>query len=102
MKLTQQEIEYLSAWSREEWEPDCYQRPAHRLQLSHAVPGAYFIDLIKAWTEAEGKKDQEILAAADNPTPAWPWQSDEEFQVRLHEAQTRSRQDEAPAATVPS
>ena len=64
MKLTREEIEYLSAWSREEWEPDCYRRPAHRLQLSHALPGAYLIDLIKAWTEAEGKKDQEILDAA--------------------------------------
>ncbi len=102
MKLTQEEIAYLSAWSREEWEPDCYRRPAHRLQLAHAVPGAYLIDLIKAWTEAEGKKDQAILDAADNPTPSWPWRSDGEFQVRLHEAQTPTRQDEAPTATVKS
>ena len=32
MKLTQEEIDYLAAWSREEWEPDCYRRPAHRVK----------------------------------------------------------------------
>ncbi len=48
MKLTRTELDYLSAWAREEWEPDCYQRPAHRLQLSHGVRGAQLIDLIKA------------------------------------------------------
>ena len=102
MKLTQAEIEFLSAWSREEWEPDCYRRPAHRLQLSHAVPGAYLIDLIKAWTEAEGKKDQAIVDAANNPSPAWPWHSDEEFRGRLHEAQTRHGQNDAPIVTAQS
>lgn len=80
------ELEYLSAWAREEWEPDCYQRPAHRLQLSHAVRGGHLIDLIKAWTEAEGKRDREILEVSANPNPAWPWSSDEEFSTRLSEA----------------
>ena len=102
MKLTSEEIAYLSAWSREEWEADCYQRPAHRLQLSHRVPGAYLIDLIKAWTEAEGKKDQDILGAANNCSPCWPWKSNEEFRARLHEAQPRNKQDEAPASGVKS
>src|SRR5437773_5262336 len=97
MKLTQEEIGYLAAWSREEWEPDCYRRPAHRLQLSHGVVGADLIDLIKAWTEAEQKKDHEILHAADNPDPSWPWRSAEQFRARLHEAQTSARQDQAPA-----
>lgn len=101
MKLTQEEIAYSSAWSREEWEPDCYQRPAHQLQLSHRIPGASLIDLIKAWTETEGKKDQDMLVAANNPTPCWPWKSDTEFWARLREAQLPSRQDGAPAATVP-
>jgi hypothetical protein len=92
MKLTQDEIAYLSAWSREEWEPDCYQRPAHQLQLSHRVPGAYMIDLIKAWTTAEGKKDQDILGAANIPVPGWPWKSEDEFWARLREAQGGSRE----------
>src|SRR5438128_10729554 len=87
MKLTRTELEYLSAWAREEWEADCYRRPAHRLQLGHHVRGGQLIDLIKAWTEAEGKRDQEILEAASNPNTAWPWKSDEEFSARLCEAQ---------------
>ena len=27
MKLTHDELEFLSAWAREEWEPACYQLP---------------------------------------------------------------------------
>jgi hypothetical protein len=87
MKLTRSELEYLSAWAREEWEDDCYRRPAHRLQLCHRVPGGQMIDLIKAWIEAEGKPDLAILEAADNPNPAWPWKSEGEFAARLFEAQ---------------
>lgn len=56
MKLTEAEIEFLSAWAREEWESECYGRPAHRLQLAHGVSGAHTIGLIKAWTKAEAKK----------------------------------------------
>jgi hypothetical protein len=87
MKLNRAELEYLSAWAREEWEADCYRRPAHRLQLSHGVVGAQLIDLIKAWTEVEGKPDQAILEAAKNPQPAWPWSSKDEFLTRLSQAQ---------------
>ena len=87
MKLTRTELEYLSAWAREEWEPDCYRRPAHRLQLGHGVRGGQLIDLIKARTELEDKRDQAILEAANNLNPAWPWKSDEEFSARLSEAQ---------------
>jgi hypothetical protein len=86
MNLTRAEIEYLAAWAREEWEPDCYRRPAHRLQLAHGVKGAHLIDLIKAWTEAEGKKDQDVLDAASNATPPWPWSSEEQMKARLAEA----------------
>jgi hypothetical protein len=82
MRLKQAEIEYLSAWAREEWEPDCYRRPAHRQQLAHGVRGTDLVDLIKAWTEAEGKKDQDILAAATNSEPTWPWPSEAEFHSR--------------------
>ena len=85
MKLTRDELEFLSAWAREEWEPACYQLPAHRLQLAHGVSGAQLIVLIKAWTEEEGKKDQDILGAAVNPQPRWPW-STEAFGDRFAEA----------------
>ena len=87
MRATPAEIEYLSAWAREEWEPDCYHRSAHRLQLAHGVRGGDLIDFIKAWTRAEGKPDQAILEAASNPNPRWPWQSNEEFAARRLEAQ---------------
>lgn len=89
MKLTQNELEFLSAWAREEWTPACYELPAHRLQLAHGVAGAEFIVLIKAWVEGEGKKDQAILSAAVNPRPQWPWSTAKEFAVRLAEASER-------------
>ena len=86
MKLTQDELEFLSAWAREEWEPACYRLPAHRLQLTHGVSGAQLILLIKAWTDGEGKKDQDILSAGANPHPHWPWSTAEEFRARFAEA----------------
>jgi hypothetical protein len=86
MKLTIGELEFLSAWAREEWEPACYQLPAHRLQLAHGVPGATLLVFIKAWTDTEGKKDQEILHAASNRMPNWPWSTAEEFRIRFEEA----------------
>lgn len=98
MKLTMSEIEFLSAWAREEWEPACYQLPAHRLQLAHQVPGASLIVLIKAWTEAERKKDQEILHVAANPEPIWPWPTPEEFRARLGEAGRQRANREIPVA----
>ena len=90
MKLTHGELEFLSAWAREEWEPECYQRPAHRLQLAHHVTGAHLIDFIKAWTQSDNKKDQEILQAAMNSQPSWPWSTAEEFRKRLQEAQKQA------------
>jgi hypothetical protein len=72
MKLTRDELEFLSAWAREEWEPACYGLRAHRLQLGHGVVGADLIMFIKAWTESERKKDQDILGAAENSHPRWP------------------------------
>ncbi|MCI0379902.1 MAG: hypothetical protein L0215_20155 [Gemmataceae bacterium] len=95
MKLTTAELEFLSAWAKEEWDPECYQRPAHRLQLAHGVTGAFFIDFIKVWTEAEGKKDQDILHAGRNPEPSWPWSTMEEFRTRLEEV----KRHEATATT---
>ena len=93
MNLTKNELEFLSAWAREEWEPACYQLPAHRLQLVHGISGESFIVLIKAWTKAEGKKDQEILQVSANSEPAWPWLTNNEFRVRVEEAR-RQRVDQ--------
>ena len=86
MTLTHDELEFLSAWAREEWEPACYGLPAHRLQLDHGVSGAQLIMIIKAWTEGEGRKDQDILGAAANPQPRWPWPTAQDFGGRLAEA----------------
>ncbi|HZZ77005.1 MAG TPA: hypothetical protein VFE62_00720 [Gemmataceae bacterium] len=86
MKLTSNEIDFLAAWAREEWEPACYRLHAHQLQLAHGVSGASFITLIKAWTKAEKKKDRDILDASGNSTPSWPWGSNEAFRARLEEA----------------
>ena len=86
MKLTHDELEFLSAWAREEWEPACYELPAHRLQLAHGVAGAQLILFIKAWTESEDKKDQDILVAAVNEQPRWPWSTTGDFAGRLAEA----------------
>ena len=93
MKLTTDEIEFLSAWAREEWEPECYKSPAHRLQLAHNVSGGHLIELIKAWTQSAGKKDQDILSASANAMPSWPWSTDEEFQGRWQEARKATRRD---------
>jgi len=86
MTLTQKELEYLAAWAREEWEPACYQLPAHRLQLAHGVSGASLIRLIKWWTESAQKKDQDILEFTSATTPVWPWSNSDELRMRLDEA----------------
>jgi len=86
MNLTHDELEYLSAWAREEWSPACYELPCHRLQLCHGVSGAQLILLIKAWVKAERAKDQDILKAALNSHPAWPWSTPDDFTARFAEA----------------
>ncbi len=86
MILTHDELEFLSAWAREEWEPACYELPAHRLQLAHGITGAQLILLIKPWTEGEGKKDQEIFSAAFSAQPRWPWPTMGDFAGRLAQA----------------
>src|SRR5580692_3701378 len=86
MNLTQGELEYLSAWAREEWEPACYHLPAHRLQITHGVRGAWLSLFIKAWTEESGKKDHEILDISAPSEPGWPWSTSDEFQRRLEQA----------------
>jgi len=67
--------------------------------MVHGASGAELIEIIKAWTESEGKRDQEILSAAMNPQPRWPWPTAEEFRARLAEASQR-RSDRAPFEIV--
>ncbi|MBI1913182.1 MAG: hypothetical protein HYS12_00230 [Planctomycetes bacterium] len=86
MKLTYDELEFLSAWAREEGELACYQLPSHRLQLAHGVSAAQLLVFIKAWTEVEGRKDLDILGVAANPQPRWPWATTEDFGARFAEA----------------
>jgi hypothetical protein len=86
MNLTHDELEFLSAWAREEWEPACYQLPSHRLQLAHGVSAAQLLEFIKAWTETEGKNDLDILSASMNAQPRWPWSTAEDFDTRFTEA----------------
>jgi hypothetical protein len=94
MIVTQEELEFLSAWAREEWEPACYQLPAHRAQIAHGVVGAELIVFIKAWVEAEGKKDQDILSAAADQQPDWAWATTEDFRKRFAEvSRWRSRRE---------
>ena len=48
MKLTHDELEFLSAWAREEKAHDPYVLPAHQLQALHQVKGVTLIRAIKA------------------------------------------------------
>src|ERR1700731_360253 len=83
MKLHPAELEFLSAWAREEKAPDPYALPAHQLQAAHQVRGVTLIRAIKAWARAEGRRDEDIFALSTNPNPSWPWSSEEEMTVRL-------------------
>jgi len=49
MKLNRNELEFLSAWAREEKALDPYALPAHQLQAVHKVRGVTLIRAIKAW-----------------------------------------------------
>jgi hypothetical protein len=83
MRLNPKELEFLSAWAREEKALDPYALPAHQLQAAHQVRGVTFIRAIKAWARAEGRRDEEIFNLCDNPNPSWPWSSEEEMAERL-------------------
>ncbi|MBY0524577.1 MAG: hypothetical protein K2R98_14330 [Gemmataceae bacterium] len=86
MKLTHDELEFLSAWAREEWEPACYQLPFHRLQLCDGVSAAELVVFIKAWTKGVGTKNQDILDTAANSVPRWPWSTSKDYDARFIEA----------------
>jgi len=83
MRFTTSELEYLSAWAREEKACDPYSLPAHRLQAVHQVKGVVLIRAIKSWARTEGRRDEEIFDLCDNPHPSWPWPSSEEAMDRL-------------------
>jgi hypothetical protein len=86
MKLQQKELDYLSAWAREEKAADPYALPAHQLQASHQVSGVTLIRLIKAWARCEGRRDEDIFGVGAAIDPVWPW-SEGEFRGRVSEIQ---------------
>jgi hypothetical protein len=87
MSLKIKELEYLSAWAREEKAADPYGLPAHQLQAAHKVKGVVLIRAIKAWARIEGKRDEDIFILSSNPNPPWPWASAAELHGRLEEIQ---------------
>src|SRR6266542_2528045 len=99
MTLSTKELEYLSAWAREEKARDPYALPAHRLQADHHVRGVTLIRAIKSWARTEGRRDEDLFDLYENPNPSWPWASEEEMTRRLAElgeeanALTRKRAD---------
>jgi len=85
MKLQPQELEFLSAWAREERASNPYVLPAHQLQAAHGVKGVSLIRLIKAWARTEGRRDEDIFDLPYNPDPDWPWPDKEKLAARLTE-----------------
>jgi hypothetical protein len=85
MKFHPEELEFLSAWAREEKAANPYILPAHQLQAAHQVKGVTLIRAIKAWARATGKRDEEIFTLSANSNPPWPWSSADECRDRLQE-----------------
>jgi hypothetical protein len=85
MKLEPQELEFLSAWAREERASNPYVLPAHQLQAAHGVKGVSLIRLIKAWARSEARADEDIFDLHENPSPPWPWRDEQQFAARLAE-----------------
>ena len=83
MKLQPNELEFLSAWAREEKTDNPYVLPAHRLQAVHGLRGVTLIRAIKAWARAEGRRDEDIFSICETANPTWPWSSDTEMAERL-------------------
>jgi hypothetical protein len=83
MTLNPKELEFLSAWAREEKARNPYVLPAHQLQASHQVRGVVLIRAIKAWARAVGREDEDIVNLYDNNQPSWPWNSLDEMSQRL-------------------
>src|SRR5438105_4770656 len=75
VQFTPRELEFLSAWAREEKAVDPYLLPAHQLQAANHVRGVSLIRAIKAWARAAGRRDEDIFDLCSNPSPCWPWSS---------------------------
>src|SRR5580765_7130785 len=85
MKLTIQELDFLSAWAREEKTANPYVLPAHQLQVGHKMPSVVLIRAIKAWAKSEGRSDEDIFGVRVNSTPGWPWASEGELIERIQQ-----------------
>ena len=70
MKLTHAELEFLSAWAREEWEPACYDLPAHRLQLAHGVVGTNLSCSSKLGLKSKARRIKRFLPQPSMRNPA--------------------------------
>ena len=91
MKLQLQELEFLSAWAREEQAANPYVLPAHQLQAAHGVKGVSLIRLIKAWARSEGRRDEDVFDLYHNPYPSWPWPDRDQLAARLEEMKETKR-----------
>ena len=83
MHFRNEELEFLSAWAREEKATDPYVLPAHRLQAAHGVRGIELIRAIKAWARSAGRRDEDIFTLHANPNPGWPWSTAQELAEKL-------------------
>ena len=79
MSFQPHELEFLSAWAREERAPNPYVLPAHQLQAAHGVKGVSLIRLIKGWARSEARRDEDIFDLYANPNPPWPWPDQEQL-----------------------
>jgi hypothetical protein len=61
MKLKPEELEFLSAWSKEEKAPDPYSLPAHQLQAAHKVKGLLLSGLLRAGRELKVARTKKSL-----------------------------------------
>jgi hypothetical protein len=75
MKFQADELEFLSAWAREEKAVDPYALPAHQLQAANKIPSVTLIRAIKAWARLENRRDEDIFNVCANANPSWPWSS---------------------------
>jgi hypothetical protein len=91
MTLNSKELEFLSAWAREEKARNPYVLPAHQLQAAHQVRGVVLIRAIKARARAVGREDEDIVDCHDNDQPSWPWSSVDEMLQRLEISVSQAR-----------
>src|SRR5262249_4179945 len=94
MKLRADELDYLSAWAREEKAADPCVLPGHKLQAAHQVKSVTLIRAIKAWARAVGKRDEDIFDLSTRANPPWPWSSPTESRARLEQILSAQQQAE--------